>query len=95
MPCTCKIKYRDNDVILLKYQHGCPEHEDWCYNDSHKRYIRSTDNVLMCECGRRAFVEVVSPSASDNKPSAKCYSIDCPAIWYERCTSTEYNQCSS
>lgn len=30
---------------------------------------------------------------STNKPSAKCYSVECPAIWHEKCTSTKYNEC--
>jgi hypothetical protein len=29
----------------------------------------------------------------DNKPSAKCYSILCPAIWHNYCTSSKYNDC--
>jgi hypothetical protein len=28
-----------------------------------------------------------------NKPSAKCYSILCPAIWHNYCTSSKYNDC--
>lgn len=30
----------------------------------------------------------------NNKPSAKCYSVDCPAIWNDKCTSTKYSKCS-
>lgn len=67
MPCTCKILYRDNDIILLKYQHGCIEHEDWCYNKNYKKYIEATTNVLMCECGRRAFIEEAVHSTTNNK----------------------------
>jgi hypothetical protein len=36
---------------------------------------------------------VAAPSASSNTPSAKCYSIDCPAIWYDKCTSSKYKDC--
>ena len=30
---------------------------------------------------------------STNKPSAKCYSIECPAIWFDKCTSSKYSEC--
>lgn len=31
---------------------------------------------------------------TENIPSAKCYSIDCQAIWYDKCTSSKYKECS-
>ena len=81
MPCTCKILYRDNNNILLKYQHGCPEHEDWCRDESHRRYVRATDNVLMCECGRRAFIEEAVHSTSNNTSSPKELCPKCKSIY--------------
>lgn len=31
---------------------------------------------------------------TERKPNAKCYSISCPAIWFNKCTSSKYSQCS-
>jgi len=33
------------------------------------------------------------PLCGSAKPSPKCYSIGCPAIWHDKCTSTMYGKC--
>jgi len=35
-----------------------------------------------------------SQNTSTNKPSAKCYSVECPAIWFDKCTSVKYDKCA-
>ena len=62
------------------------------------------DGVERCgstvSCGGCKWYERDAPDAmektvtSANKPSAKCYSVSCPAIWFNKCTSSKYGQCA-
>lgn len=50
--------------------------------------------VSMAKHEYRKFAElVVEKLTAPNTPSAKCYSVECPAIWHDKCTSTKYEQC--
>ena len=36
---------------------------------------------------------MVEKLTASNVPSAKCYSVKCPAIWFDACTSVKYDKC--
>lgn len=55
--------------------------------DGHVMFLED----IVKELNRKSFLE--EKFTSTNIPSAKCYSIDCPAIWYDKCTSSKFKDC--
>lgn len=48
------------------------------------------DNGKAPPCAELVVEKITAP----NMPSAKCYSVECPAIWFDRCTSLKWRDCS-
>lgn len=60
--------------------------------DEHVCAIFPEDGFYFAEW-QRIKTALVELDTAPNTPSKKCYSIDCPAIWFDKCTSTKYSEC--